>query len=92
MFTNKNSLLKPRKANREMNRIYLTADFTVFAIGKPFYPQHPQAEYGAVSDKREGIGMVKIKVLWRIIGNKGKAYNPDNVDEVHRQDTCGKIP
>lgn len=92
MLTNKNSLLNPRKAKREMNRMYLTTGFTVFSIGESFDPQHPQAKYGAVGNKGKGVGMVKSEVLWRIVGNKGKAYDPDNVNEVNSQDAGRQIP
>lgn len=92
MFTNRNSLLKPSKANRERNSRYLMAGFTWLCIGKALHPQHPQPEYGAVGNKRKGVGMVEVEVLWRIISNQCKAYDADNVNEVNNENSCRQIP
>lgn len=92
MFTNRNSLLKPSKANRDRNSRYLMAGFTWLCIGKALHPKHPQPEYGAVGNKRKGVGMVEVEVLWRIISNQGQAHDAENVNEVNGQNPCRQIP
>lgn len=36
--------------------------------------------------------MVEVEVLRRIIGNKSKAHDTDNVNEVNGKDACRQVP